>query len=378
VSGWPEPAAQEQDDGLPLTGVRVLDFSTLLPGPLATYLLAESGADVVKVERAGVGDEMRGIPPFTEHGTSVRFLLLNGGKRSVSLDLKTDAGLARARELAAAADVLVEQFRPGVMDRLGLGYAELAATNPGLVYCSITGYGQSGPWADRAAHDLNYAADAGMLSLVRTPDGAPTLPPATFADIGGGSYPAVMNISLALLARARTGRGAHLDIAMAENLFPFIYWAIADGLAGHWPRPSGELLTGGSPRYALYRTADGEWLAVAAIEQRFWNALCEVIGLDSGWRDDRRDPAGTQAAVAALIAARPAADWAAALADVDACTNLVRDVRSAIESPQARARGLFAGEAAIAGDPQTIPLLHLPVAPTLRRAPGRRDAPPLH
>src|SRR4051812_24032517 len=199
----------------PLTRLLVLDFSTLLPGPMATLLLAEAGAEVVKVERPGTGDEMRLYEPrIGEH--SANFLLLNRGKRSIALDLKSADDQARLRPLLERADVLVEQFRPGVMDRLGLGYAAVAALNPRIVYCSITGYGHTGPKRDRAGHDLNYQGDAGMLGLSHGPPDRPVVPPALVADIAGGAYPALINILLALREREHTGSGRFLDIAMAD------------------------------------------------------------------------------------------------------------------------------------------------------------------
>jgi crotonobetainyl-CoA:carnitine CoA-transferase CaiB-like acyl-CoA transferase len=190
----------------PLSDVRVLDFSTLLPGPLATLLLAEAGADVIKIERPGRGDEMRSYQP--KFGAdSVNFALLNRGKRSIAIDLKDPAAVEKLKPLLESADVVVEQFRPGVMDRLGLGYDALSKLNARIIYCAITGYGQHGPRADVAAHDLNYIADAGMLALAAGSDGAPVPPPALIADIGGGTYPAVINILLALARTRPHGQG---------------------------------------------------------------------------------------------------------------------------------------------------------------------------
>ena len=264
----------------PLSGIRVLDFTTLLPGPLATLLLAEAGAEVIKIERPGSGDEMRLYQPRLGDD-SVNFALLNRGKRSIAIDLKAPGAIDRLRPLIDSADVVVEQFRPGVMERLGLGWERLSAMNPRLIYCAITGYGPDGPKAQVAAHDLNYLAETGLLSLAAAADGAPVVPPALIADIGGGAYPAVINILLGLAQRSRTGEGCRVDVAMTDNLFTFAYWAIGNGLAaGMWPRPGGELVTGGSPRYNLYRTADGRWLAAAPLEDRFWANFCEAIGLD--------------------------------------------------------------------------------------------------
>ncbi len=247
----------------PLSGLKVLDFSTLLPGPLATLMLAEAGATVTKIERPGVGDDMRHFEP-KKGDTSILFALLNRGKQSLALDLKNPADKARAFALAAEADILIDQFRPGVMARLGLSYEDIAKVNPRIVYCAITGYGQTGPKIDGAGHDLNYAAEAGLLSLVADSDGAPPLPYSTFADIAGGAYPAIINILLALRERDQTGRGRHLDIAMSDNMFPFLWRAQASIASGASPVANDDMLTGASPRYGLYRTRDGKFIAARA------------------------------------------------------------------------------------------------------------------
>jgi len=205
----------------PLEGILVLDFSTLLPGPMATLLLAEAGAEVVKVERPS-GEEMRSYRPRWGR-ESVNFALLNRGKKSLALDLKSDEDRKKLAPLLARADVIVEQFRPGVMARLGLDYDDIARINPRVIYCSITGYGQDGPKRDVAGHDLNYIGDAGLLALSMGDAERPVVPPALIADIAGGAYPTVINVLLALQLRQKTGRGSYLDVAMAKNLFPFAY-----------------------------------------------------------------------------------------------------------------------------------------------------------
>ncbi|RJF91748.1 CaiB/BaiF CoA transferase family protein [Noviherbaspirillum saxi] len=328
----------------PLEGVRVLDFSTLLPGPLATLILAEAGAEVIKIERPGRGDEMRSYTPKFDDD-SVNFALLNRGKRSIAIDLK-DAGVVdRLRGLIESADIVVEQFRPGVMDRLGLGYEALSKINPRIIYCAITGYGQTGPKADVAAHDLNYVADAGMLGLSAGSDGAPVLPPALIADIAGGTYPAVVNILLALRQRDRTGKGCKLDIAMAENLFTFLYWAIGNGESeGKWPVPGGELVTGGSPRYQIYRTSDGKFIAAGPLEDKFWVNFVDAIGAPRELLEDSEDPAGVRAAVAAIIAARPAAHWKSCFEGKDVCSVIVATMQEAMQDEHFRARGVFSRE----------------------------------
>ena len=348
----------------PLAGVCVLDFSTLLPGPLATLLLAEAGAEVIKIERPGAGDEMRSYQPRFGP-SSVNFALLNRGKRSVAIDLKAADAHVRLRPLIERADVVVEQFRPGVMDRLGLGYEALAAINPRIVYCAITGYGQTGPKAQVAAHDLNYVAEAGLLGLAAGAHRAPIVPPALIADIAGGAYPAMINILLALRERDASGRGRKLDVAMADNLFTFMYWAMGNGLAaGAWPAPGGELVTGGSPRYQIYRTQDGRFLAAAPLEQKFWENFCAAIGLEAQWRNDARDPRGTRDAIAQCIAARSAAAWREALAGKDVCCAVVASVEEALADAHFRARGLFAQQ--LAADGNAITALPVPVDPAFR------------
>jgi alpha-methylacyl-CoA racemase len=348
----------------PLAGIRVLDFSTLLPGPLATLLLAEAGAEVIKIERPGMGDEMRTYTP--KFGAdSVNFAMLNRGKRSVAIDLKEPGAVGRLMPLVASADVIVEQFRPGVMDRLGLGYEAVSRENPRIVYCAITGYGQSGPRASTAAHDLNYCADTGMLALAAGADGSPVPPAALVADIGGGSYPAVVNILLALRERERTGRGCKLDIAMADNLFAFMYWALGDGLsAGAWPEPGRALVTGGSARYNVYRTRDERFIAAAPLEERFWRTFCDAIGLPAGARDDARDPEATIRAVAARIREKTADEWRAAFAGKDLCCNVVASIRDALADPHFRGRGLFEGKLTAGGT--TITALPTPIASHFR------------
>ena len=359
----------------PLDGLTVLDFSTLLPGPLAGLMLAEAGATVIKIERPGAGDEMRGYAP--RFGTaSANFALLNRGKQSLALDLKSPDARARLEPLLAKADVLIEQFRPGVMERLGLGYEALRARNPGLVYCSITGFGQNGPRAQFAGHDLNYLALSGLLGLTRGADGAPVLPMTPVADMAGGSYPALLNILLALLARQRSGQGAYLDISMTDSLYTLAYWGLAQGFAaGQWPRPGAELITGGSPRYAIYATSDGRYLAAAPLEDRFWARFCELIDLPPPLRDDGIDPAATRAAVAQRLASRSAAEWDAHFAGQDVCFCAVQSLQAATEDLQTRARGLFERQVRAAG--HTMPALPLPIAPALRTAAVVDEAPAL-
>jgi crotonobetainyl-CoA:carnitine CoA-transferase CaiB-like acyl-CoA transferase len=355
--------------------VCVLDFSTLLPGPLATLLLAEAGAEVIKIERPGRGDEMRAYVPRLG-ADSVNFALLNRGKRSLAIDLKSAGAVERLRPLIERADIVVEQFRPGVMDRLGLGYEALKAINPRIVYCAITGWGQSGPKAQTAAHDLNYVAESGLLGLAAGNDGAPVVPAALVADIAGGTYPAVMNILLALRERDRTGVGCRLDVAMADNLFSFMYWAIGNGIAANqWPRPGGDLVTGGSPRYNVYRTADGRYLAAAPLEQKFWETFCDLIGLDAGFRDDAGREAAVRAEVARIVASRDAADWQRTFAGHDVCCSIVATMQEALADPHFAARGVF--ERTLVAQGRSIPALPVPIDARFRHSETQAGYPAL-
>lgn len=348
----------------PLEGVKVLDFSTLLPGPVCTLVLAEAGADVLKIERPGIGDEMRTYEPRAG-ADSANFALLNRGKRSLAIDLKAAGSVDRILDLVRDADVVVEQFRPGVMDRLGLGYDAMQAVNPGIVYCAITGYGQHGPNADVAAHDLNYVAQSGMLSLAAGVDGAPVVPAALVADIAGGAYPAVINILLALRAKERSGAGCKLDISMSDNLFAFLYWAISEGeSAGRWPGPATGLVAGGSPRYQVYRTKDDRFLAAAPLEARFWANFVRIIELPEVFIDDRRDPDATRRAAAVCIASRTADEWRTAFADVDACCSIVSTMQEAVADPHFRARGLF--DRRVATDAGELTAMPVPVVDAFR------------
>lgn len=317
---------------LPLAGVKVLDLSTLLPGPLATLMLAEAGADVIKLERPGQGDEMRSYEPkFGD--ASANYAILNRGKRAYAVDFKDPAQRDRILELATEADVVMEQFRPGVADRLGLGYAAMRQRNPRIVYCSITGYGPTGRNAKRAGHDLNYLAESGLLGVVTDADGSPNLPVSVLADIAAGTYPAVMNVLLALRTAEHTGIGAHLQVSMTHNLQVLAYGYIATHqAAGTWPRPGAELLTGGSPRYRIYPAADGRYVACAALEQRFWDRLVSIVGLDEKFHDDSGQEQAVIAALSAVFSSQPSSYWRDLFAGEDVCTVVVNTWDEAVDA----------------------------------------------
>ena len=353
---------------LPLDDLTVLDFSTLLPGPMASLILAEAGAKVIRIERPG-GEDLRRFPPrFGE--TSAPFAVLNRGKDSVEIDLKTPDALDRLAPLVTKADILIEQFRPGVMDRLGLGYEAMSRLNPKLIYCSISGYGQTGPRAQEAGHDINYQALGGLLGQSLNRGGPAPLPPPLVADIGGGAMPAAMNILLALRERERTGKGCHLDSAMTDAMPSFAWYGLAQGQAtGRYPQGGEGLLTGGSPRYGLYRTADDWFLAVGALEPKFWETFCEAIALAAPLRDDRQNPEATRDAIAAAIMAQPAAHWRATLEPRDCCCTVVRTLDEALSDPQWTARGLLDAQAQEPGGRRMVSV-PVPLAPVFRTRAG--------
>jgi crotonobetainyl-CoA:carnitine CoA-transferase CaiB-like acyl-CoA transferase len=359
----------------PLSGLLVLDFSTLLPGPLAGLMLAEAGAEVIKIERPG-GEDARRFAPFVD-GESAAFAMLNRGKKSMAFDLKDKADRQRLVPLIQRADILLEQFRPGVMARLGLGYEALRVINPKLIYCSISGYGQSGPRVEEAGHDINYIGNTGLLDLQPGPVAHPVVPPMLAADIAGGSFPAVINILLALRSRGQTGQGCHIDIAMTDAMFTFCWHALALGAAtGNFSKPGENWLVGGSPRYQLYPTKDGQLVACGAIEQKFWMGFTAAIGLPAEFIDDKRAPMATRDAVAGIIAARSADEWRPVFAAADCCVTILVSLEDALRDPHFAERGLFAHQVVNASG-KTLPALPLPIAPKFRDKPGMKKAPPL-
>ncbi len=351
----------------PLKGLLVLDFTTLLPGPLAALMLAEAGAEVIKIERPG-GEDMRRFPPLV-NGESAVYAMLNRGKQVLTLDLKSDADRDKLRPLIARADIVIEQFRPGVMARLGLGHDDMRAINPGIVYCSISGYGQSGPRAQEAGHDINYIGATGLLDLQPGPPQAPVVPPAQVADIAGGTFPAVINILLALRARDQSGEGAYIDIAMTDAMFTFGWYALALGVGGgRFPKPGEIPVVGGSPRYRLYPARDGKLVACGALEQKFWEAFCAAIELPPELIDDRRDPKATGEAAARKIAARTGEEWRPVFEKADCCTTIVAPLEEALRDPHFVERGLFAHGLTL-GDGREVTALPVPIDPLFRGKP---------
>lgn len=328
-----------------LEGIRVLDLSRLLPGPFLTMILADMGADVVKVEAPGVGDYMRQMPP-AKKDLGGRYLAVNRGKRSLVLDLKKPAGRDALLRMAARADVVIESFRPGVIDRLGVGYEALSERNPRIVLCSISGYGQTGPYRDRAGHDLNYIGLAGVLAMGGEARGrAPAMPGVQIADLAGGALWGVTGVLGALVGRERTGVGSHLDISMTEGALALLAAEFGNRDAGAAaPTRGAEILNGGLACYGVYRAGDGKYLSVGALEPKFWMALNAALGRKADMGEVIQPPerqAEIRAEVEAILATRSRDEWVEQLRSHDCCCEPVLELDEVPEHPLHRERGVF-------------------------------------
>ena len=310
-----------------LDGLRILDLTRNLPGPFATRMLADLGASVIKVEPPE-GDPARALPPL--------FDALMPGKTTRRIDFRQPADLAELRTWVRDADVVIEGFRPGVMDSMGLGFEALRALQPRLVMCSITGYGQAGDWADRAGHDLNYMAMSGALDQMRGTDGQPVMSNIQWGDLAGGSSMAVVGILAGVWSAQRTGKACHVDISMthglmAHQIMPLATGAMMQPLLGRPPGAHEDMLNGALPCYSLYATADGRTLAVGSLEHKFWALVCQTLGhpewVEHHWQRGLlpNTPASNalRGEVAAVIASQPLSHWQAVFAEVDACVTPV-------------------------------------------------------
>ncbi len=299
-----------------LEGIVVLDLTRLLPGAVATQYLADRGAEVIKIEQPGTGDYARTM------SASV-FKQTNAGKKSIVLNLKNPRGREILKSLASTSDVLIEGNRPGVMERLGLSFPDIKAVNKRLIYVSLTGYGQSGPYSDLAGHDVNYLALGGVLSL-----NLPVIPGVQIADLVGGAMQTVMGILFALVARHRTGEGRHVDVSMYDGVTSLLTVPLAGYReTGCEPRPGAETLSGHYACYNIYQAADGRWLAVGALEPKFWAELCRRLGCEDLIPRQFEEPQdAVKARIAAIFQAKPAYDWFDHLRDSDCCVTPVRTV----------------------------------------------------
>jgi len=320
----------------PLQGVRIVDLTRLAPGPYASLALANLGAEVIKIERPRFGDPLRYISRFGVEGGDLLFELLNRNKKSMTLNLRAPEGKAILRELTRQADVLLEGFRPGVMKRLGLDYGALAQVNPRLVYASLSGYGQTGPYHLRAGHDLNYIALGGLLALTGTKDGPPVIPGVPVADFMGGLWMA-FGVLAALFERERSGRGQYLDISMLNSITALLAIPLAEWLTtGHTPQRGQMWLTGKQACYNVYETADGKYMALGALEPEFWQAFCEAVGRpDWQARQHDADQASLIAEVAALFRTQSRDYWTNLFANHDCCCEPVLTLDEVFAHPQA-------------------------------------------
>ena len=319
-----------------LDGIRVLDLSRLLPGGFGTGLLADLGAEVIKVEQPGIGDYMRWLEPKIGDESAASWVT-DRGKRSIGVDLKSPRGVEVVRRLARTADVFVESFRPGVVDRLGVGYEALRRENPRLVYCAITGYGQDGPLRLAAGHDLNYVGRAGILSVTGAHDGLPAIPGVQVADLGGGALLALVGLLAALVRACRTGEGEYVDVAMTDGAFALLSVHLGEYFAtGRMPERERMLLNGLVPSYNVYACADGKHLTVGALEPQFFDELCEAVGRPDLART-HLDPEAVPV-WRALFLTRPRDEWLELCQGRDTCVGPVNDFAEAEADPQLRHR----------------------------------------
>jgi len=357
---------------LPLEGLTVLDLSRLLPGGFCSLMLADFGADVIKVEDTGPGDYVRWAPPYyegaNETARSALFLALNRGKRSIRVDLKSSEGVDVLLRLARDADVLLESFRPGVLDRLGVGYERLRSENPGLVYCAISGYGQDGPYTARSGHDMNYLGLNGLLGLTGEADGPPVQSAGQIADLGGGALMAVIGILIALHERERSGEGQLVDCSMFDGALSWLAMVAAEGFAtGRFAKRGEPQLAGALTCYRPYACKDGH-VTLGALEPKFWAAFCQGVGRED-LLSGAFDPPGseTHEAVSEIFMQRTREEWRTFASAHDCCLEPVLDLDEALDSELVRARDMVAALAQ-PGVEQPVKLLGVPIK--LSRTPG--------
>jgi alpha-methylacyl-CoA racemase len=361
----------------PLSDIRVLDLSRLLPGGFCSLMLADFGAEVLKVEDTGMGDYIRWSPPYYEgaddSAKSALYLALNRGKRSIRLNLKEARGREVLLKLAKEYDVLLESFRPGVLDRLGVGYERLREENPGLVYCAITGYGQDGPLRDRSGHDMNYLGLIGLLGLTGEKDGPPIMSGGQIADLGGGALMAAFGIMAALHERERSGKGQLVDVSMADGSLSWLALVAARYLAdGVVPKRGEPELTGGLLCYRPYACKDG-WVTLGALEPKFWQAWCRGVGREDLIEHQFEAPGSeAHAEVERIFLERTRDEWREFATHNDCCLEPVLDLDEALDSELVRAREMVV-ELAQPGATRAVRQLGVPVK--LSRTPGAVEKP---
>ena len=332
----------------PLQGIRVLDLTRLLPGPVATMHLADMGAEVIKIEDPGLGDYARTMGHVRKE-VSQFFVAVNRGKQGMRLDLKDASQRDTFLGMVETADVVVESFRPGVMDKLGVGWQTLRERNPRLVMCAISGYGQDGPFAQLAGHDINYAGLAGMLEQNVGPEGVPALPNLQIGDLLGGAQAAVQGILAAIIGAKATGKGRFVDVSMTDAVFAHnIMPLVAVNNFGRPAQPGHDLLTGGVPCYNVYRTSDGRFMAIGALELKFWETCCNVLERPDlkprhwslGQQVGGDDAMAVKAELDAIFARHSLATWTERFANADCCVTPILRADEAVAHPLFQARGM--------------------------------------
>jgi alpha-methylacyl-CoA racemase len=327
----------------PLQDIKILDFTYLLPGPFGTMMLADLGADIIKIENSTNPDLMRMVPPFVD-GISAAYAHINRGKRSLTLNLKKKEARDIVFELVKDYDIIVEQFRPGVMEKLGLGYPQLKAINDKIIYCSLTGYGQTGSYSSRAGHDINYMALSGVESFSGRKGSGPSLSGIQVADIAGGSKNLVIGVLAACIQRLRTGRGDYIDVSITDGVFSMSLFSTAGFLAdGEEPSAETGMLNGGTI-YDFYRTSDQRYLSVGPIEPKFFQSFCEVTGCEhllSLAAANENSMRKSKNEVAEVIASKPLNYWIEKFRDCDACVEPVYSLAEAVENPPIAERDMI-------------------------------------
>ncbi|WAA12072.1 CaiB/BaiF CoA transferase family protein [Fervidibacillus halotolerans] len=358
---------------LPLSSIRVLDLTRLLPGPFATMVLADFGAEVIKIEDPKVGDYARQFEPKVDESSAI-FHSLNRNKKSIILDLKKESGKDQFLKLVKIADVVIESFRPGVMERLGLGYQILKKVNPKLIYCAITGYGQTGPYAKMPGHDINFISYAGFLNINRGTDGKPSIPAVQIADLGGGAYPAIVGILLALFERERSGKGQFIDISMLDGVLAWMQTTLPNFfMKGDEDSYLNEFLTGELACYSIYQTKDDRWLSVGALEPKFWKVFCQRIGktdLIPLLYSPQRKQEWMKAEIQSVISTKTLDEWMEIFKGSEACVSPVLRFQEMIRHPQIQARKMIER---IGGERHTVQQIGIPIK--LSETPGKIRSP---
>jgi crotonobetainyl-CoA:carnitine CoA-transferase CaiB-like acyl-CoA transferase len=329
---------------LPLVNIRVLDLSSLLPGGLCSQILADLGADVLKIENPGAGDGFRKTPPLVQT-TGSYFHMINRNKRAMTLSLRDPEGRDIFLKMLPGADVLLDSFRPGTMERMGLAHDHLKQINPRLIHCSLTGFGQEGPYRLQAAHDINLLALSGIVDLLGEKGGRPVVPAVQFAGVGGGSLNAVIGILAALFGRERTGRGQYIDAALLDGLTPFLGLVMSTCLAtGQLPKRGETLVGGGCAFYRIYETADGKYIALGCLEEKFWQEFCRAVNREDLIPDQFADSPRQDeiiAEVQQIMKQKTLPEWLALLSRYDTCVSPVNSLEEALNDPHIRQRGLW-------------------------------------